>query len=142
MLATDMLEEMHKGKYNFGGEQSGHLVLSDHSTTGDGLIAALQILSIICKEKKSVSKTADIFKLSPQILKNVKYQDKNLNPLEDPQVKKAIKDAEMKLGKDGRIFVRKSGTENLIRVMVEGKDQKLIDKVSEDITDQLNKVLK
>jgi phosphoglucosamine mutase len=137
-----VLEEMRKGGYNFGGEQSGHLVLSDHSTTGDGLIAALQILSIICKEKKPVSKVADIFTLSPQILKNVKYQNTNLNPLENSEVKKAIKAAETKLGKEGRVFVRKSGTENLIRVMVEGKDQKTIDEVSEDIVDQINKILK
>jgi phosphoglucosamine mutase len=128
-----VMEAIRKGNYNFGGEQSGHLVLNDYSTTGDGLIAALQILSIICTQKQPVSKIANIFTLAPQILKNIKYQNSDKNPLESPIVKKAIKDAEIKLGKDGRVFVRKSGTENLIRVMVEGKSKKLITKIADEI---------
>ncbi|MDA0902093.1 MAG: phosphoglucosamine mutase [Proteobacteria bacterium] len=134
-----VLEAMAKGGYNFGGEQSGHLVLSDYSTTGDGLIAALQILSIICEEKKPVSQLANIFALKPQILKNVTYKKGGKNPLEDAAMQKFIKDQQEQLGDRGRIFVRKSGTENLIRIMVEGDDEASINAIADAIAEKLPK---
>lgn len=133
-----VLEEMKKNGCNFGGEQSGHIVLSDYSTTGDGLVAALQVLMIVVNEKKPVSKIANIFKPVPQILKNVKY-DGNSEPLNRPAVKAVIKSAEKKLGTKGRVFVRKSGTEKLIRIMVEGQTNKLITEIANGIADEINK---
>lgn len=127
-----VLEEMKKAGHNFGGEQSGHIVLGDYSTTGDGLIAGLQVLEILVSRKKSMSEIANIFELMPQVLKNKKYQGDE-NPMESSKVKDAIKAGELKLGSNGRILVRKSGTEKLIRVMVEGKDQNLIEKIANDI---------
>ncbi|MFT6106378.1 MAG: phosphoglucosamine mutase [Rickettsiales bacterium] len=124
-----VLEEMRKSGYNFGAEQSGHIVLGDYSTTGDGLIAALQILEILSEKKKTVSQIANIFELMPQILHNVKYQG-DTNPLDIEEVKKAILDGEKVLDGSGRILVRKSGTEKLIRIMIEGKDQILINKIA------------
>lgn len=133
-----VLEEMRKSGYNFGGEQSGHLVLSDHSTTGDGLVAALQVLSVLAGQKKPASEMLNIFELMPQILVNVKYQN-DANPLENSEVKNAILEAEKTLGNDGRVLVRKSGTEKLIRVMVEGKNQQQIEKIANQIANQINK---
>ncbi len=130
-----VLEAMKKNKCNFGGEQSGHLVLGDYSTTGDGLIAALQILSIICDSKIPISELSDIFKLMPQILKNTKFNDQN--PLENSEVINFIKKEEEKLGNDGRILVRKSGTEKLIRVMVEGENHDLINQIADNIISKI-----
>ena len=124
-----VLEEMKKSGYNFGGEQSGHIVLGDYSTTGDGLIAALQVLEILSAQKKPASQITNIFELMPQILRNVKYQG-NDNPLESDAVQNAIKAAESRLKGEGRVLVRKSGTEKLIRIMVEGKDQNLIEEIA------------
>jgi len=127
-----VLEEMKKSGYNFGGEQSGHIVLGDYSTTGDGLIAALQVLEILSAQKKSTSQIANIFELMPQILHNVKYQGEN-NPLDNIKVQDAIKASELRLKGEGRVLVRKSGTEKLIRIMIEGKDQNLIKEIAEEI---------
>jgi phosphoglucosamine mutase len=127
-----VLEEMRKNDCNFGGEQSGHIVLSDYSTTGDGLIAALQILSTVTKSKKKTSKIFDLFELMPQVLKSVKIKGKN-NPLENQEVKKLIEQETKKLGNKGRVLVRKSGTENLVRVMAEGENKKIIEEVVEKI---------
>jgi phosphoglucosamine mutase len=135
-----VLEEMKKSGYNFGGEQSGHIVLGDHSTTGDGLVAALQILAALVSqegEKKPASEILNIFDLMPQILVNVKYQS-NDNPLENTNVKNAILQAEKQLGNEGRVLVRKSGTEKLIRVMVEGKNQQSIEIIANQIANQIN----
>lgn len=128
-----VLEEMRKAKCNFGGEQSGHIVLSDYSTTGDGLIAALKILSVFCDSKKPASEALDIFKLNPQILKNIKFETGKKNPLEEKQVQDFIDQKSKELGSKGRILVRKSGTENLIRIMVEGQDVDQINEIAEDI---------
>ena len=129
-----VIEAMKKGGYNFGGEQSGHLVLSDYSPTGDGLIAALQVLSMLINGKKA-SKVFDIFSLMPQILKNVHFHGSN--PMDDVAVKNAILEAEEKLGENGRVLVRKSGTEKLIRVMIEGKDEKLINELADFICSKI-----
>jgi phosphoglucosamine mutase len=119
-----VLEEMLKGGFNVGGEQSGHIILSDVSTTGDGLVAALQVLSVLADEGKPASEVAHLFNPLPQILENVRF--KKGAPLESEKVKSSIEDAKAKLGDHGRILVRKSGTEPLIRVMAEGEDEKLV----------------
>ena len=133
-----VLAEMRKNGCNFGGEQSGHIVLSDYSTTGDGLIAALQVLSVICETKKTVSEAFDLFELFPQILKNTKFDQSKSNPLEEKTLQDFIKEKEQELGESGRILVRKSGTENLIRVMVEGIDEYQIEKITDDIIRKIN----
>lgn len=132
-----VLEEMKKSGYNFGGEQSGHIVLGDYGATGDGLVAALQILEIMVNNKKPISQITNIFNLFPQVLQNVKYQG-DKNPLENERIQEVIKAEESKLGADGRILVRKSGTEKLIRVMVEGKNEKLIKEVAERISKEIS----
>ncbi|MDA0708404.1 MAG: phosphoglucosamine mutase [Proteobacteria bacterium] len=117
---------------NIGGEQSGHIVLCDFNTTGDGLVAALQVLAIMVEKTGAASELFNLFDPYPQLLKNVKYNE-NANPLEVASVKQAISDGEISLNGSGRIVIRKSGTEPLIRVMVEGKDGGLIENVANDI---------
>ncbi len=133
-----VLEEMKKNGCNFGGEQSGHIVLSDYSTTGDGLIAALQVLSVICDAKKPASEVLNLFQPFPQLLKNTKFEAGKANPLEQKSVQDFIKSKEQELAENGRILVRKSGTENLIRVMVEGKDQQQIERIADEIIAVVN----
>ena len=134
-----VLEEMKKSGYNLGGEQSGHIVLSDYSTTGDGLIAALQILSIICDSGKKASDVLNIFELTPQILKNIKFETSKGNPLEKQAVQEFIAKKSAELANKGRILVRKSGTENLIRIMIEGSDQREIEKIADEIASEIIK---
>jgi phosphoglucosamine mutase len=117
-------EEMHKGGFNVGGEQSGHVILSDFGTTGDGVVAALQILAVIAQENKPASKVAHLFEPLPQILENVRFRKGS--PLDDARVKSSIDAAKARLGEKGRVLVRKSGTEPLIRVMAEGEDEKTV----------------
>jgi phosphoglucosamine mutase len=128
-----VLEAMRRLKCNFGGEQSGHIVLSDYSTTGDGLIAALQVLSVICEHKIKVSNALDLFELSPQILKNIRFEKGQKNPLEEKFIQDFIQQKALELNGRGRILVRKSGTENLIRVMVEGDDEREIIMICDEI---------
>lgn len=125
-----VLEQMLAQGYNVGGEQSGHIILSDFTTTGDGFVAALQVLAVVQKLGRPVSEVCHRFEALPQILKNVRYKGK---PLEDPQVKSAIKDAETRLNGHGRLLVRPSGTEPVIRVMGEGDDRDLIEDVVETV---------
>jgi phosphoglucosamine mutase len=138
-----VLEEMQKRHSNIGGEKSGHIVLSDYSTTGDGLIAALQILSIIASQKKPTSQIANIFKLSPQILKNITFKNNKSchNPLESNEVKEFIAKKQQELKGEGRIFIRKSGTENLIRIMAEGSNQQQIEKMVDEIAAKITSLL-
>lgn len=133
-----VLAEMRKHGYNFGGEQSGHIVISDYSTTGDGLLAALQVLSVMCDKKKPASEILNLFELFPQILKNTKFDAGKKNPLEEKAVQDFIQTKKDELGEDGRILVRKSGTENLIRVMAEGKNKNQIEKIIDEIIDVVN----
>ena len=128
-----VLEEMRKNGCNFGGEQSGHIVLSDHSTTGDGLVAALQVLAILCETKKPASEVLKLFTPFPQLLKNVKFDTSKGDPMQNKSLQNFIEKKSQELGNEGRILVRKSGTENLIRVMAEGKDKKQINKIVEEI---------
>jgi len=118
-----VVEAMRQGGFNVGGEQSGHIVLSDFSTTGDALIAALQILAVVREKKAPVSEVCRLFNPLPQLLKNVKADGE---VLQKPAVKKAIEEAEKKLNGNGRLLIRKSGTEPLIRVMAEGDDEILV----------------
>ena len=126
-----VLEEMQKGGFNVGGEQSGHIILSDVSTTGDGLVAGLQVLSVLAEGGKPASEAAHLFNPLPQVLENVRF--KKGMPLEDARVKSSIEAAGQKLGAHGRVLVRKSGTEPLIRVMAEGEDEILVRAVVRDI---------
>jgi phosphoglucosamine mutase len=127
-----VVEKMREGGFNLGGEQSGHVVMSDYGTTGDGLLAAMQIFSIIQKSGKKTSEVCNLFAPLPQILKNVRYA-KEKQPLDDAGVKAAIGDAERNLSSTGRLLIRKSGTEPLIRVMAEGDDEKKIKKIVGDL---------
>jgi phosphoglucosamine mutase len=126
-----VVNEMRRGGYNVGGEQSGHIVLGDHSTTGDGLIAALQILAEVGQSGTPVSEVCNAFETVPQLLKNVRFSGGK--PLELPAVKSAIADASEKLGDGGRLVIRPSGTEPLIRVMAEGDDEALVNSVVDDV---------
>ena len=126
-----VVEHMRNNGYNVGGEQSGHIVLKDFSTTGDGLIAALQILAVLKTESKPVSELCHSFDPLPQLLKNVRF--KRGEPLNEKDVLAAIAEGENRLGKSGRLVIRKSGTEPLIRVMGEGDDAKLVNSVVRDI---------
>jgi phosphoglucosamine mutase len=132
-----VVEEMRTNGYNFGGEQSGHLIFSDHSTTGDGILAALQILAIMVKQEKELSELAHgIMERVPQALSSFNVPEK-ISLEELPQVGTLIGDIESSLGKDGRVFVRYSGTEAKIRVLVEGPEQKSINKYAQDIKDSI-----
>ena len=126
-----VVEQMRKNGFNIGGEQSGHIVLSDFSTTGDGLIAALQVLAEVVRTGKPVSEVCHVFEPVPQVLKNVKTGDGK--PLENNHVKQAIAEAVERLGQSGRLVIRPSGTEPLIRVMAEGDDAGLVTRIVEDI---------
>lgn len=127
-----VVEKMRDGGFNLGGEQSGHVVMTDFGTTGDGLLAAMQVLSVIRKSGKKTSEVCNLFTPLPQILKNVRYA-KEAKPLDNSSVKAAIADAEKTLSNDGRLLIRKSGTEPLIRVMAEGDDEKKITKIVGDL---------
>ncbi len=126
-----VIEQMQKGGFNIGGEQSGHIVLSDFSPTGDGLIAALQVLAVLAAEGKPASEAAHLFEPLPQVLESVRYQ--KASPLNNPRVSECIKDGEARLNGSGRLLVRKSGTEPVIRVMAEGDDEALVRAVVNDI---------
>ena len=126
-----VVEQMRKDGFNVGGEQSGHIVLSDFATTGDGLVAALQVLACVQRMNRSVSEVCHRFDPVPQLLKNVRYSGGK--PLENKTVKEAIKDAEATLGASGRLVIRPSGTEPLIRVMAEGDDPKMVERVVDDL---------
>ena len=126
-----VLEEMRAGGYNVGGEQSGHIILSDHATTGDGLVAALQVLAVLVESDKPASELLRQFDALPQVLKNVRFAGGA--PLESAGVRSAIADGEARLAGTGRLLIRKSGTEPLIRVMAEGEDAALVEQVVDDI---------
>jgi phosphoglucosamine mutase len=133
-----VLEHMREHGYNLGGETSGHIILSDYATTGDGLVAALQVLAVVKKLDKPVSQVCHRFEPLPQILRNVRY--KKGKPLEDAKVRLAIKSAEQKLNGQGRLVIRPSGTEPVIRVMGEGDDKGLVEDVVEGIVEALTDV--
>ncbi len=133
-----VVQHMREHGFNLGGEQSGHMIMSDFATTGDGLVAALQVLAVVQAENKPVSDVCRKFEPVPQLMKNVRYA--NGEPLEDNLVKEAILEAENRLGNSGRLVIRASGTEPLIRVMAEGDDKNLVENVVDDIVEVVQKV--
>jgi phosphoglucosamine mutase len=132
-----VVEAMRAGGYNIGGEQSGHIVLADYATTGDGLIAALQVLAALVESGRPAHQLLKLFDPLPQLLKNVRYSGGQ--PLDDEKVKKIIADAEKELEGNGRLVIRKSGTEPLIRVMAEGEDEARVNDVVDRICDAVRK---
>ncbi len=131
-----VVEEMRRGSFNFGGEQSGHLIFLDHVTTGDGVVAALAVLAVMVEEQKPLSSLTTCMERSPQVLVNVAVQEKR--PLESlPEVSRLIAHYEQVLGADGRILVRYSGTEHKARVMIEGPDEGSIKLWAHEIAEAL-----
>lgn len=131
-----VLEEMRESKYSIGGEQSGHIIFLDYATTGDGQLSAVQLLSIMKKTGKKLSELAAVMEKFPQVMVNVKvsaFGKARFN--DDTDIQEAIEKCKAMLGDDGRILVRVSGTEPLIRVMVEGKDMELITKVANEVAE-------
>jgi len=130
-----VMERMREGGFNLGGEQSGHVIMLDHATTGDGLMAALQVLAVLVESGQPMSQLGKQFDTVPQVLKNVKYT--GTSPLDSDQVKTAIREGEEMLKGSGRVLVRPSGTEPLIRVMAEGDDEKQVKAVVNQIADAM-----
>jgi phosphoglucosamine mutase len=135
-----VVEELRKNGYAFGGEQSGHLIFLEHATTGDGAVAALALLSVMVQSGKPMSELVKVIEVYPQAQLNLPVRSKpELGSL--PSVMRAIRDAEKKLGKDGRVLVRYSGTEPKVRVLVEGPDKKTIDGYASDIAQELKRAI-
>jgi phosphoglucosamine mutase len=132
-----VVEHMRAHGFNVGGEQSGHIILSDFSTTGDGLLAALQVLAEVVRAGKPVSEVCKLFEPVPQVLKNVKF--KSGKPLDDNYVRAAIAEATSRLGNSGRLVIRPSGTEPLIRVMAEGDDAHLVSAIVDELCGVISK---
>lgn len=129
-----VVEEMRRNGYNLGGEQSGHMIFLDHMTTGDGSLAALQVLAILQRSGKPLSQLAKVMKSLPQTLVNIRVRKKE--PIENlPEVQKVIEAVEAELGDKGRVLVRYSGTEALMRVMIEGEDQQRIEVLADTVAD-------
>jgi phosphoglucosamine mutase len=133
-----VVEAMRAKGYNFGGEQSGHLVFLDHNTTGDGTLAALQLLAIMIKKNKPLSELATIMSTFPQVLQNVRMGTK-IAPDQIPGFPEALEAAEQRLGNRGRILVRPSGTEPVIRVMTEGEDEAEITAIARELCEVIRK---
>ena len=138
-----VLEEMLKEGYNLGGEQSGHVILLDYNPTGDGILTSLMLIQTILEENKNASELASIIKLYPQVLINAKVNaDKKYDYEKDEDIKKAIENVEKEFAGNGRVVIRPSGTEPLVRVMIEGEDQKYITQRAKEIVDLIEKKLK
>jgi phosphoglucosamine mutase len=135
-----VVEEMLKGGYNLGGEQSGHIVFFDHTTTGDGIITALQVLARMVREERKLSELASCMESYPQVLVNVKVQAKQ-DLKEIPSVVKALKKVRKKLNNRGRAFIRYSGTEPLARITVEGKKEDEINLLARELAEVVEKEL-
>jgi phosphoglucosamine mutase len=133
-----VVEQMRRSGCNLGGEQSGHIVMTDFATTGDGLLAALQILAIMCRQEQPLSAFGRVFTPLPQRLRNCRL-DGDQKPLDTPAVQACIDAAQARLGDRGRLLVRPSGTEPLIRVMVEADDDGLLDMVLNDVAGTIDR---
>lgn len=134
-----VVEHMREHGFNIGGEQSGHIILSDYTTSGDGIIAALQVLAYMREDGRRLSDCGKLFTSFPQVLRNVPYKGKS--PVQHPSVQEAIESAAKTLGGNGRVLIRESGTEPLIRVMAEGKDGDQVSTLVEGICDAVRKVV-
>ncbi len=138
-----VLEEMLKDGYNLGGEQSGHVILLDYNPTGDGILTSLMLISTILEEGKKASELGDLVKLYPQVLVNAKVDsNKKYDYDKDKEIKEAIEKLEREFAGNGRVLIRPSGTEPLVRVMIEGEDQKYITKKAEEIAKLIESKLK
>lgn len=135
-----VVEEMRANDYNLGGEQSGHLVLSDFGTTGDGILAALQVLYALKESGAKASEALNVFRPLPQVLKSVRYGE--FKPMENQDVLNKIEQAKQKLESSGRMLVRLSGTEPVIRVMAEGEDQTFVESIVNDVCETIEKLSK
>ncbi len=138
-----VLEEMIKNGYNLGGEQSGHVILLDYNPTGDGILTSLMLIQSILEANKKASEMTKIIKLYPQVLINAKVSsDKKYNYENDEEIKQAIEKLEKEFAGNGRVLIRPSGTEPLVRVMIEGEDQEYITKKAKEIAELIEKKLK
>ena len=138
-----VLEEMLKNGYNLGGEQSGHIIFLDYNPTGDGILTSLMLIQTILEENKKASELASIIKLYPQILINAKVNaNKKYDYDKDEEIQKAIENVEKEFAGNGRVLIRPSGTEPLVRVMIEGENQEYITKRAKEIAELLEKKLK
>lgn len=137
-----VLEEMLKNGYNIGGEQSGHIIFLDHNTTGDGLVSALQFLAVLKKTGLKASEAASIVTIMPQVLRNavVRLENKD-NYMENAEIAAACSALEQEFAGEGRVLIRPSGTEPLVRVMIEGKDVEYITKKAEELATLIEKTL-
>ncbi len=137
-----VLEEMLKSGYNLGGEQSGHIILLDHNPTGDGILTSLMIIKSLIESKKQASELRKIITIYPQVLVNAKVkQEKKYDYFEDTEIQQAIKEIEEKFKNDGRVLIRTSGTEPLVRVMIEGTDKEVINKEARQLANLIEKKL-
>ncbi|MFZ7121528.1 MAG: phosphoglucosamine mutase [Eubacteriaceae bacterium] len=137
-----VLETMLKEDYNLGGEQSGHIIMLDHNTTGDGLLTAVQLTRIIKKENKSLSELADFMKVYPQVLVNAKVNNKKKSDyMQDEIIKKEIEKIEEHFHNKGRVLIRPSGTEPIVRVMIEGECQKELENIARGLADLIEERL-
>jgi phosphoglucosamine mutase len=126
-----VMEKMRSGGFNVGGEQSGHMILADYATTGDGLLAALQVLAVLVEEARPASEVCRVFQRLPQKLRSVRFTGDS--PLEAPDVQKAVAEAHARLEGQGRLLIRKSGTEPVIRVMAEAEDEAVVEQVVDEL---------
>ena len=137
-----VLEKMLKEGYNIGGEQSGHVIFLDHNTTGDGLITAIQLLYIMKKTGKPLSELSNVMQVMPQVLVNARVKNEHKHDyIEDLEIKKEIKKLEEKFGAEGRVLIRPSGTEPLVRVMIEGNDRVELEKYATKLAELIEKRL-
>ena len=138
-----VLEKMLKEGYNLGGEQSGHVILLDYNPTGDGILTSLMLIKTILEEKKKASELGDLIKLYPQVLINAKVNsEKKYDYEQNKDIKEAIEKLEKEFAGNGRVLIRPSGTEPLVRVMIEGEDQEYITKKAKDIAKLIEEKLK
>ncbi len=132
-----VVERMRSDGFNVGGEQSGHIILADYGTTGDGLVAALQVLAVIVRAGKAASESGRLFRPYPQLLKNLRHNGGQ--PLKDAKVQTAIRAAEAALGTQGRLVIRNSGTEPVIRIMAEAEDEALVGRVVAEVAEAIER---
>ena len=137
-----VLENMLANGYNIGGEQSGHVIFLDDNTTGDGLLSALHLLEVMVDTKKKLSELAEVMEVLPQALVNAKVPNHKKDKfMEYTEIADAIQVLEQKFNGEGRVLIRPSGTEPLVRVMIEGKDQKVIEEEAEKLADLITKIM-
>jgi phosphoglucosamine mutase len=135
-----VVEEMRRGGYNLGGEQSGHMIFLEHNTTGDGMVSALQLLAIMQRTGKPLSELSGVMTALPQVLLNVRVASRQ-DIYIVPEISRTIKAAEEKLADSGRVLIRYSGTEPLLRIMLEGQDELQITEMAQEIADVIDRHL-